>query len=348
MKEKNSNKITETTKQTKQTRLSQTFCPLVSIKEILRIPQAIKDDYAGQPTSPLLVAESCGISPTSSNWRTLTGASVAYGLTNGGYNSKNISLTELGERIVAPILEGDDLVALRESIMKPTLFAEIYSTYNGNKLPKNNIAYNILAKKGVSKEKQENTWQIIKDNANEAKILRIISGNEFICLEANSNQASKIIDNETDIENDFDIDNQEELMVPNELLEKMSISTPTCIEKQTGTEKRKPNIFISHGKNNTVIVGQLKELLAYGQMEPVVSIERETTAIPVPDKVFDDMRSCDAGIIHIDFENVPINNGENTYERINENVLIEIGAAIALYGKRVILLCKKDTTLPSN
>ena len=169
MKEKNLNKITETTKQTKQTRLSQTFCPLVSIKEILRIPQAIKDDYAGQPTSPLLVAESCGISPTSSNWRTLTGAAVAYGLTNGGYNSKNISLTELGERIVAPMVEGDDLVALRESIMKPTLFAEIYSTYNGNKLPRNNIAYNILAKKGVSKEKQENTWQIIKDNANEQK-----------------------------------------------------------------------------------------------------------------------------------------------------------------------------------
>lgn len=348
MKEKNLNKITETTKQTKQTRLSQTFCPLVSIKEILRIPQAIKDDYAGQPTSPLLVAESCGISPTSSNWRTLTGAAVAYGLTNGGYNSKNISLTELGERIVAPMVEGDDLVALRESIMKPTLFAEIYSTYNGNKLPKNNIAYNILAKKGVSKEKQENTWQIIKDNANEAKILRIISGNEFICLEANSNQSSRVIDNETDIETNFDLDNQEELMVPNELLEKMSISTPACIEKQTGTEKRKPNIFISHGKNNTVIVGQLKELLAYGQMEPVVSIERETTAIPVPDKVFDDMRNCDAGIIHIDFENVPINNGENAYERINENVLIEIGAAIALYGKRVILLCKKGTTLPSN
>ena len=128
----------------------------------------------------------------------------------------------------------------------------------------------------------------------------------------------------------------------------MSIAIPTCTDKPIATEKRKPNVFISHGKNNTVIVGQLKELLTYGQMEPVISIERETTAIPVPDKVFDDMRSCDAGIIHIDFENVPLNNNEETYERINENVLIEIGAAIALYAKRVILLCKKGTTLPSN
>ncbi len=342
------NDLNELTKQSKQTRLSQTFCPLASIKEVLRIPQAIKDNFAGQPTSPLLIAESCGISPTSSNWRSLTGASVAYGLTNGGYNSKNISLTELGERIVAPLIEGDDLIALREAIMKPTLFAEIYSTYNGNKLPKNNIAYNILAKKGVSKEKQENTWQIVKDNATEAKILRIISGNEYICLEANSNQTSKMIESETDTENNYEGNNHEDLAVPNELLEKMSIAVPTCIDKPIASEKRKPNIFISHGKNNTVIVGQLKELLAYGQMEPVVSIERETTAIPVPDKVFDDMRSCDAGIIHIDFENVRLNNSEETYDRINENVLIEIGAAIALYAKRVILLCKKGTTLPSN
>lgn len=348
MKKKILSETEETTKQAKQTRLSQTFCPLASIKEILRIPQAIKDDFAGQPTSPLLIAESCGISPTSSNWRTLTGASVAYGLTNGGYNSKNISLTELGERIVAPLIEGDDLTALREAIMKPALFAEIYSTYDGNKLPKNNIAYNILAKKGVSKEKQENTWQIIKDNANEAKILRIIGGNEYICLDANCNNTNKIIDKETDRENNIDVRNEEGVTVTNELLERMSISAPSCTDKPIVTEKRKPNIFISHGKNNTVIVGQLKELLAYGQMEPVVSIERETTAIPVPDKVFDDMRGCDAGIIHIDFENVPLNNGEDTYKRINENVLIEIGAAIALYSKRVILLCKKGTPLPSN
>ena len=348
MKKNDLNELAKQTGQTKQTRLSQTFCPLASIKEVLRIPKAIKDNFAGQPTSPLFIAESCGISPTSSNWRSLTGASVAYGLTSGGYNSKNISLTELGERIVAPLIEGDDLIALKEAIMKPTLFAEIYSTYNGNKLPKNNIAYNILAKKGVSKEKQENTWQILKDNAAEAKILRTISGNEYICLEANSNQITNITETETDTENNYEANNHDDSAVPAELLKKMSIAIPTCTDKPIATEKRKPNVFISHGKNNTVIVGQLKELLTYGQMEPVISIERETTAIPVPDKVFDDMRSCDAGIIHIDFENVPLNNNEETYERINENVLIEIGAAIALYAKRVILLCKKGTTLPSN
>ena len=50
----------------------------------------------------------------------------------------------------------------------------------------------------------------------------------------------------------------------------------------------------------------------------------------------------------IDLEEVPIGDGNQTYRHLNENVLIEIGAAIALYGKRVILLCKKGTLLPSN
>jgi len=50
------------------------------------------------------------------------------------------------------------------------------------------------------------------------------------------------------------------------------------------------------------MVENLKELLMFGSFEPVVSVERETTAISVPDKVFSDMRKCCAGIIHIEEE----------------------------------------------
>ncbi len=38
----------------------------------------------------------------------------------------------------------------------------------------------------------------------------------------------------------------------------------------------------------------------------------------------------------------------NEVQKINENVLIEIGAAIALYGKRFVLLVEKGVKLPSN
>ena len=93
-KEKTIVKASETTtipSKKKQTRLSQSKCPSVPIDDVLIIPQSIKYNFAGQATAPLLLAEACNISPTSSNWRTLTGAAVAYGLTSGGYNSKSIS-----------------------------------------------------------------------------------------------------------------------------------------------------------------------------------------------------------------------------------------------------------------
>ena len=291
------------------------------------------------------MAEACGVTPASSNWRVLTGAAVAYGLTNGAYNSKEISITPLGERIVAPLIEGDSEIALREAALKPTILSEFYHQYDRNKLPKTEIAYNVLQKKGVPAERVENAWSTLRANATQTNMLRVIGGNEYIYLELEGRQVERPVDEAAVLEPKAD----DNLVVPDDVLERMNITPPAASEPQRAELKReKPNIFISHGKNNTVIVGQLKELLTYGQMEPVVSIERETTAIPVPDKVFDDMRNCDAGIIHIDLEEVPIGDGKQTYCHLNENVLIEIGAAIALYGKRVILLCKKGTLLPSN
>ncbi len=106
-------------------------------------------------------------------------------------------------------------------------------------------------------------------------------------------------------------------------------------------------IFISHGKNRQ-IVNQLKELLIFGKFEPVLSIEKKSTAIPVPEKVFEDMRACAAGIIHVMSEGELSDDKGNAYPQINDNVLIEIGAAMALYKKNIVLLVQKGVALPSN
>jgi predicted nucleotide-binding protein len=336
-------------KKDKQSRLSQTACPSVSLEEALLIPRAIKDKYAGQATVPLLVASACNISPASSKWRSITGAAVAYGLTNGAYNAKEISLTPLGERIVAPLIEGDDEIALKEAVLKPSVLADFYHENNGKKLPKPEIAFNILQKKGIPYDRINSVWEILKENAKRTNILKVISGSEWVNLdsrktsiiETNPSALSSTV--KTEVES-IDLESG----VPNEVLQKMNITSQPEKTVQSIMNNEKLRIFVSHGKSSAIIVGQLKELLAYGQMEPVISVERETTAIPVPDKVFDDMRTCDACIIHIDLEEVPYGNGEQKHWHLNENVLIEIGAAIALYEKRVVLLCKKNTKLPSN
>jgi predicted nucleotide-binding protein len=106
-------------------------------------------------------------------------------------------------------------------------------------------------------------------------------------------------------------------------------------------------VFITHGKNNK-IVDQVKELLVYGKFEPVVSVEKHTVAKPVPDKVLDDMRSCVAAVIHVGAERVLIDEKGEQRSVLNPNVLIEIGAAMALYGRNFILLVERGTELPSN
>lgn len=106
-------------------------------------------------------------------------------------------------------------------------------------------------------------------------------------------------------------------------------------------------MFISHGSNNK-IVEQLKELLTFGEWDAVVSVEKESTAKPVPEKVLGDMRSCGAGIIHVGTERVIVDKDGKEHQMLNPNVLIEIGAAMALYGSNYILLVEEGTKLPSN
>lgn len=106
-------------------------------------------------------------------------------------------------------------------------------------------------------------------------------------------------------------------------------------------------VFITHG-NNQQILEQLKELVTYGKFEPVVALEHETAAIPVPQKVMEDMRACRAAVIHVGSEGDLYDEAGDAVPQINDNVLIEIGAAMALYGEKFVLLVEEGLTLPSN
>jgi hypothetical protein len=66
------------------------ICRRDSLREALTDAQAITDNFAGHPSAPPQVALALDISPTSSAWRTLTGAAVAYGLTTAGYNATGL------------------------------------------------------------------------------------------------------------------------------------------------------------------------------------------------------------------------------------------------------------------
>ena len=316
--------------------LSQSDVPGHSLEQALRVPRAISDNYAGEPVTPLRLASALNMAPSSSSFRQLCGASIAYGLTDGGYNAQTISLTKLGKRIVKPLEEADDLSAKREAILKPRVLGEFLQKYNNSPLPRHDIALNVLEDLGVPSDKTESVYTLILDSSESVGLIREIKGKQYIDLtgvdftsyeEAGETEHEEETTTEQE-EPDADVANKEEAHAVN-------------------IEKDNRRVFITHGKNKSFIE-PIKKLLGFGELKPIVSVDKQSVSKPVPEKVMDDMRSCGAAIIHVDAEQKLIDKEANEYSVINPNVLIEIGAAMALYGRRFILLVREGVELPSN
>src|SRR3972149_3162090 len=108
----------------KRSRISQADVPSNSVEEALRVPRALIDNYGGKSAPPLQLAIALKMTPTSGPFRMLCGSAIAYGLTSGGYNAKEIIVEPLSRRILEPVKEGDHLFAKREAALKPRILGE--------------------------------------------------------------------------------------------------------------------------------------------------------------------------------------------------------------------------------
>lgn len=334
----------------KRVYFSQADFPQTTVQQAQKIASALVDNFAGKEGSPPDVALAIGISPTSSGWRTLTGSSIAYGLTDGGFNANTIKLTPLGRRLVAPEEEGADLVARREAIMKPRILKEFFERYRRAKFPNDAIATNVIRSIGVPPDRVEAALDVIKANGRYAGIIRETPTGPFVNLDSPGVPAPTATPElpEHDLDDEAAVSPADSSGAAGTKPDGVPAPLPSAPAPPSVVFDPKTNrVFISHGKHKS-IVGQIKELLAFGNFDPVVSVERESTAIPVPEKVFEDMRSCSAGVLHVGAEGKYLDRDGGEHSKINDNVLIEIGAAMALYGRKVILLVERGVTLPSN
>jgi predicted nucleotide-binding protein len=262
------------------------------------------------------------------------GASIAYGLTNGGWNAAQIALTPLALKILKPKIENEPLEGKREALLKPRVIREFLTRYNDAPIPRDDIAYNVLEDLGVPKERTASVLNLILEGAQSVGFITEIKGRKY----ANLQGVKPVVPTETPDESKNEVIQEEEI--------------DTTLEHEAILETRPVDIrltrvFISHGKNKAFI-DPIKSLLKFGQLEAVVSVEKSTASQPVTQKVMNDMRSCGAAIIHVDSERKLMDVESKEQYALNENVLIEIGAAMALYGDRYILLVKEGVKLPSN
>lgn len=333
----------------KRTYLKQSDVPAASLDEALRVPAAILEHYAGKPTSPLYLAKALNVDPKGSQLKVLTGAAIAFGLIEGGAQAANITITDLARTILRPKSEGADSFGKREAILKPRVFGEFLRHYDGHPFPREDIALNVLEDMGVPRGKTAEVLLRIDESARSVGYIEEIKNKPYVSLQGTGN-ATVVRTSAEGAEGDA----AEDPPAPPEPAKPRPSQTPASSSGRSSTlaaaivdDQRRKRVFITHGKNRD-LVDPVKKLLEYGELEPVISVERQSVSKPVPEKVMDDMRSCGAAIIHVDADRT-ITDGESTeHVLLNPNVLIEIGAAMAFYGRRFILLVRDGVKLPSN
>src|SRR3989344_923476 len=316
-------------------RVSQSDIPRYSLEQALKIARVLMDDFGGKSAPPYRVAEALALSPTSSHWRMLSGAAMAYGLTEGAYGSAEISLTELGRRITSPLEEGEDASRKVEAALRPTIARNFFEKYNRAKFPRDEIAKNVLIDAGVPADRASEVLDTLKKNGEFTGVLHNTKTGLFVAIEENG-KVLQIPGAEED---------EEVAEVP--LRGQPEVKKESFVPPSGQEVELPPRVFIAHGKNKN-IVQQLKDLLTFGKFVPVVAEEHETTSVPVPEKVMNEMRSCFAGVIHIENEDLLMDEKGKQHHQLNGNVLIEIGAALALYKDKVVLLVHNGVELPSN
>lgn len=321
----------------KSVRISQADIPGRSLSDGIAIAQALYDNFAGKSAAPHDIALALDISPTSSAWRTLTGAAIAYGLTNGGCNADVIELTDLGRRIVAPTEEGDDDIAKVDAMLRPRILRDFFQKYDRAKFPRNDIAKNVLSAMGVPSNRVDSVFDIVLENGRSVGAIRDTKTGPFVAL-SGITKAVEVDDAQTQnsLAADFE-DAPSDLQVAN-AANPLPLPLPPAAPKQ---------IFVAHGKNHKPL-NELKSILDQFKIPYKVAVDEPNVGRPISKKVAQLMRECNAGIF-IFTGDEKFENGEGqTIFRPSENVVYELGAASVLWENKIIILKQKDVNFPSD
>jgi predicted nucleotide-binding protein len=321
--------------------VSQTDVPSLALSAALRIPQAIYENYAGDPTTPLNVGAALSMAPNGRAFRALAGASIAYGLTEGGSAAPTISLTAVGRRAVAPTEEGDDQQAKRQAFLMPKIVRDFLTKYDGKPFPPDLIAKNVLEEMTVPRDALERTLVLIRDGARELGMLTEIKGKSYVQIVGGGTPVTtttKIDDAELEIIEDTAESRTDDSVVV----------TPPSLKQipNSGATHAKP-IFIGHGKNKEPL-GKVQQILRSFGIPALVAEEQPNLARPIPDKVREVMSQCGSAILIFTKDELFFDKDMTETWRPSENVVHELGAASYAYGNRIVIMREEGLRFASN
>lgn len=300
-----------------------------SLKEALRVAEAIWKDNQGQPYDTIDLAKSLNTTPKSSAFMMLLTSSLRYGLTQGSYKSPKIPLTALGSAIVAPT-EGSDVNAkLRQALLTPDLFNKVYARLDRKVIPKEDVFKNTLVKEfGIPKDDVEVCYEVIMQNITDYGLSSPdLKGNAYLQLDKLSAVTEQIQKPETE-----------------EGLEEEELSAEKVVPEVKAIPKQ---IFVAHGKNKKPLE-QLKAILTQFKVPFQVAIDEPHKGRAISEKVAQLMRECTSGIFIFTADEKTIDAQNNEVWRPSDNVVFELGAGTVLYGKKIVIFREEGVSFGSD
>lgn len=121
--------------------------PKQTLEEALELPKAIEEKYAGNSITAEDLAKAIGYNK-SEDWRfrEILRSSNLYGILEGSGAKANVSITDIGNKIVAPTSPTERQAALMNAFLNVDLFKKVYEYYKGKKLPEDEFFKNMLTK----------------------------------------------------------------------------------------------------------------------------------------------------------------------------------------------------------
>src|SRR5436309_2266379 len=321
--------------------------PQHTLEAALTLAQKIHDEMGGKPMNRLLLADALGLSPSSSNFKTLLSSSYKYGLTDGTEKADNISLTTVG---ASATQQGDATArvkALRTAALTPAVFGKVLRDYANKKLPSAEMLPKILRSQyGVPDDLTEECAAHMATNGRFVDVVRDIGGSPHILLDAEltaPRQEEESPDTSVALE---------ALTPPPPAPSAAQRTIPTATippapARTTPTSSGPKPIFVGHGKNKGPLQ-QLQQLLTTFRIPHKVVVDEANLGRPISQKVKDTIAECGSAILIFTRDEKLFDEGGKELWRPSENVVHELGATSFAYGDRIVIFKEKGLHFPTN
>lgn len=313
--------------------------PPLTLARALEVPGAILHQASGMTVSRLTLAELLDTTPTSSVLRELVASSRFYGLTNGGINAQEFSLTELGTRAASEDPEERD-PALKEAVLKVAPYRSFFEAFKEKKVPgKSPMREFLMRDAEVEESRVSEVIEFILDDAQTAGLVRKVKNGQYVDFEGVAAPPSEDDDDQRDEEQTGEV--REEDGSGSEF------ETGDASETETPKRVRPNAIFVGHGKNKKPREQLTKILGQYG-IPFKVAEEEPNRGRPIPIKVKETMEDCGAAILIFSADEELFDKAGNSVWRPSENVVNELGAASIMYDSRIIVFREDSVHLATN